>query len=184
MTARRAAIGGVVGPVVFIATWAICGRLTTGYSPVNDAISDLAAVGASTRVAMTTAFIVFGIAMCFYAWAARATLRGWSWLAAAISGIATLGVAAFPLESSSTLDALHGVSAGIGYLTLALTALLAAPFVPLRWLAVACGVTCGVALALTLPGPAHGLFQRIGLTAGDVWIVVSAAAIFRGHCTD
>src|SRR6478672_799198 len=129
MTARRAAIGGIVGPVVFIATWAICGRLTTGYSPVNDAISDLAAVGATTRVAMTTAFIVFGIAMCFYAWAARATLQGWSWLTAAVSGIATLGVAAFPLESSSTFDALHGISAGIGYVTLALTALLAAPFV-------------------------------------------------------
>jgi hypothetical membrane protein len=178
---RRGAWGGVVGPVVFLATWAIAGATTDGYSAVTDHISDLAAVHASTRVAMTTAFVALGIGTCLYAVALRSVLRGPAWIAAVVSGLATLGVAAAPLDHSKAVDKLHGAFAGAGYVTLALTALLAVAPLDGAWakLAAACGTLCAVSLALSLGGPAQGLFQRAGITAGDVWIVASAVAIIR-----
>ena len=45
---RARALGGVVGPGVFIATWAVLGARAEGYSPVQDPISRLAATDAST----------------------------------------------------------------------------------------------------------------------------------------
>ena len=178
---RRAAWGGVVGPVVFVTTWAIAGAIADGYSPVDDAISDLAAVHASTRVAMTAAFIVLGLGLCSYALALRVALRGPAWIAAAVTGVATIGVAVAPLEHSSAVDHLHGVFAGTGYVALTLTALLSVEPTRGAWsrLAVITGTVCAVALALTLTGTASGLFQRVGLTAGDIWVIASAVVILR-----
>jgi hypothetical membrane protein len=183
---RRAALGGVVGPVVFVGAWAVLGLVKARYSALHDPISDLAGVHASTRPAMTAGFVVFSVAMCFYAWALRAALDGPAWITAATTGLATLGVAAFPLHHSSTVDHVHGVFAGIGYITLAATALLSVA--PLRrrghdaWAraATGAGIVSGLALALTFTGSFHGLFQRTGLTAGDAWVVASAIAIRRG----
>jgi hypothetical protein len=135
---------------------------------------------------MTTAFVAFGIGMAAYAWALRPALAGSSWIAALVSGIATLGVAAFPLDHSDAVDRLHGVCAGTGYVALASAALLAvAPLTRaerIGWarLAATTGTIAGVALALTLLGPYEGFFQRLGLTAGDAWIVASAVAVLRG----
>lgn len=134
---------------------------------------------------MTAAFVVFTVGLCFYAWALRSILPGPAWIAAASTGLATLGVAAFPLHHSSTVDHVHGVFAGIGYVTLAATALLSvAPLnqrqhPPWAYAALIAGVVSAIALALTLIGSYHGLFQRIGLTAGDIWVVTSADAIRR-----
>ena len=183
---RRAAIGGIVGPVAFVGAWLTLGATTDQYSPVDDAISRLAAVHASTRPAMTAAFVVFGLGMAAYAWALRPALTGASWIAALVSGIATLGVAAFPLDHSDAVDRLHGVCAGTGYVALAGAALLAvAPLTVagrIGWARCAAitGTIAGIALALTLLGPHEGFFQRLGLTAGDVWIVASAIAVLRG----
>lgn len=183
---RRAALGGIVGPVAFITAWVALGLVKARYSALHDPISDLAGVHASTRPAMTAGFVVFSVAMCFYAWALRAALAGPAWITAATTGLATLGVAAFPLHHSSTVDHVHGVFAGIGYVTLAATALLSvAPLLHRdrrRWARAAtlAGIVSGVALALTLTGSFHGLFQRTGLTAGDTWVVASAIAIRRG----
>jgi len=183
---RRAALGGVVGPVAFVGSWSVLGARTGGYSPLHDPISDLAGVHASTRVAMTAGFVVFSAGMGFYAWALRATLPGPGWITAAATGAATLGVAAFPLHHSSTVDAVHGVFAGIGYATLAATALLSG--VQLARLgrhgwarsAAAAGTVSAVSLGLTLVGDFGGFFQRLGLTAGDAFIVASALAIPQG----
>jgi hypothetical membrane protein len=185
-THRRAAWGGIIGPVVFITTWLTTGIVASHYSPVDDPISRLAAVHASTRVAMTLAFVVFGVAMMFYASALRAALPGPAWIAAGLAGAATIGVAAFPLDHSATVDHLHGVGAGLGYGALAATALLAAaPLAQeartaLAIAAVVLGTITGFALLLTLLGPAEGLWQRIGLTAGDAWVIASAVAMLRG----
>jgi len=170
---------------VFIGAWLALGATTDQYAPVDDAISRLAAVHASTRPAMTAAFVVFGLGMAAYAWALRPALAGASWIAALVSGIATLGVAAFPLDHSDAVDRLHGVCAGTGYVALAGAALLAvAPLTRagrIGWarLAAITGTVAGGALALTLLGPYEGFFQRLGLTAGDVWIVTSAIAVLR-----
>jgi hypothetical membrane protein len=186
---RRAALGGIIGPAAFIGTWSISGLLKARYSALHDPISELAAVHSSTRIAMTSAFVVFAIGMCFYARALRCAPVGPAWATAAASGLATLGVAAFPLHHSATIDRVHGVFAGTGYVTLAATALLSAAHLArlgLRsWsrLAGAAGAICGIALALTLAGPYEGFFQRLGLTAGDVWVMASSVALLRGYWT-
>ncbi len=188
-TVRRAALGGVIGPVAFVASWSMLGLVKARYSALHDPISDLAGENASTRLAMTAGFVVFAVGMCFFAGAMHSVLRGPAWIAAATTGCAALGVAAFPLHRSSTVDAMHGGFASIGYVALAATALLCAAPLSRRGLhawartATAAGVVSAGALALTIVGSLHGLFQRIGLTAGDVWVVASAVAIRRGSWT-
>src|SRR5258708_7519274 len=73
--AGRAAVGGLIGPAAFVGAWALGGALKEGYSPTNDAISRLAAIGASTRPLMTSGFVCFGIAVPAYALALRRRLR-------------------------------------------------------------------------------------------------------------
>lgn len=182
---RRAALGGIIGPVVFVAAWLCLGLGQARYSAVHDPISDLAGVHASSRIAMTTAFVLYAAGMGLYAIAVRATPGGPAWIAAALTGAMTLGVAAFPLDHSSTVDRIHGAFAGAGYCALAATALLCA-FRLTRlgrrgWAraAAAAGVVSGISLSLTLAGSFEGLFQRAGLTAGDIWVVASAVAILR-----
>ncbi len=177
---RRLALGGVVGPIAFVAAWAIGGFVTDDYSPVEDAISELAAVGASTRLLMTAGFVAYGIGVGLFAVALRHALPGRAWLAAAVSALATLGVAATPLDHSAFVDDLHGVFAGTGYVALAALPLLARPYLSTpraRGASVVAGAVSGVCLALTLTGDAHGLFQRAGLGAGDIWIVATAIAL-------
>ena len=178
----------MIGPAAFVGAWNAGGALTKrDYSPIDDAISRLAAVGADSRPLMTAGFIGFGVALPIYTTALRRVVSGPAWITAAATGLATLGIAATPLDRSATVDRLHAVCAGIGYITLAATPLLAAR--PLarhghRTLAgwgVAAGAVSAASLALTTTGLPTGLFQRLGLTATDLWIAASAIAIASGR---
>jgi hypothetical membrane protein len=177
---RRAAVGGLVGPIAFVGAWVGCGLAAGHYSPVDDAISQLARLGASTRVAMTAGFVVYGVALPVYAWSLRAALAGRAWIAVGITGLATLGVAAFPLGFS---DPVHDAFAGVGYVSLAAAPLLAAPAfraVGFRRAAIASvvlGLSCAACLLLSTTTGPTGLFQRTGLTIGDVWLVAGATTI-------
>jgi hypothetical membrane protein len=179
---RFLALGGVVGPAAFVTAWAISGALTESYSPVHDAISDLAAVAASTRVAMTVGFVVFGLGLIAFGFALRTALDGRAWIAAVATGACTVGVAATPLGGWSG-DTVHAIFAGLGYSTIVALPLLASiPFADRgrRGWALASrmtAVTAAVCLAATTLGPAHGLWQRLGLTVGDTWIAVTALAL-------
>jgi hypothetical membrane protein len=183
---RISALGGIIGPIGFIGAWVV-GSATTAapYSSIDDAISRLAAVDADTRWLMTAGFVTFGVSLPAFAWALRSTVPGRAWLAAAATGLATLAVAATPLDRSDTIDRMHGIFAGVGYVTLAATPLLATRSLcamghrGLARLGVAAGVTSALALALTTTGLPTGLFQRIGLTVTDAWIIVAAVAIRR-----
>jgi hypothetical membrane protein len=176
----------VVGPAGFIVAWVVSGAATEGYSPVSQAISRLAAAGAPTRWLMTAGFVSFGLAVPAYAAALRASLPGYAWASAAVSGLATLGVAIFPLDVSGGIDALHGGFAVLGYAALALVPILAArPLAAARLrraaaASIVLGVLSGACLAATLLGPAHGLFQRLGLTLGDAWLITTAVGMLRG----
>jgi len=152
---------------------------------VSDAISELAAAGASTRWIMTVGFVVFGVAVPIYATALRSALPGRAWISLAVTGLSTLGVAAVPLGWG--VDLLHGAFATVGYITLALAPALGS--VELRrhgrrsaatWSLVA-AAAAGLCLLATVAGPAHGLFQRLGLTIGDTWIVATALVLVRGR---
>ncbi|HEX2700451.1 MAG TPA: DUF998 domain-containing protein [Acidimicrobiales bacterium] len=178
------AIGGVVGPAAFVAAWSILGARTAGYSPTDDAISRLAATGAPTHAAMTAGLVAFGTGLPAFGLALRRTMAGPAWALATATGIAALGVAATPLGSPGR-DGVHGAFAAVGYATLAGLPLAAVR--PLaaqgrtgwaRWSTLA-GAASAASLAATLLGPRHGLFQRVGLTIGDAWVVATALGILR-----
>lgn len=185
MEHRRLAVLGVVGPAGFVAAWVVGGFVADGYSPADDAISRLAALDVPTRPLMTAGFVTFGVAVPLYGLALREALPGPAWTSAVATGLATLGVAATPLDASATVDLLHGVFASTGYVTLAAVPLLAAA--PLRRAgygraavaSIAAGAVSGLCLLATVAGRRHGLFQRAGLTAGDVWLAASAVWLLR-----
>lgn len=179
---RMLAIGGIVGPLAFVGAWAALGTTKTGYSSINDAISDLAAHGASTHVGMTIGFVVFSLGLVAFGLALHGTLAGPSWIAAIATGGFTLGVAAAPL-GGWTGDGVHATFAGLGYTSIVSLQLLAVA--PLArsgrrgWAgaSVVSGTISAAGLIASTFGPQHGLWQRLGLTTGDVWIVVTAWAL-------
>jgi hypothetical membrane protein len=188
---RVLAAAGIFGPSFFIADWAVLGARAKNYSPVHDAISELARMHAPTRPAMTAGFLVFGVALPTYAVALRDALPGRAWQFAAANGIATLGVATFALGTPTSGD-IHGAFAALAYASLAavpITASLALRDRRPSWLArasIVTGIACGAALLASVVGPAHvhGLLQRVGLTIGDLWLIASAAAMLQSADPD
>ena len=184
---RLLAAAGVIGPGAFITDWAILGARAKNYSPVSDAISELARMHAPTRPAMTAGFLVFSAALPTYAIALRQSLPGHAWKFAAANGLATLGVAAFALGTPTSGD-IHGVFAGLAYASLAATPIAAGVVLrrgghqALARTSIATGLACAAALVASVVGPdqVHGLLQRVGLTIGDAWIIVSAISMMRG----
>lgn len=184
-TRPGAALGLVAGPVAFIGGWVVGGARTPGYSPVDDAISRIAAVGAPNRELMTAAFVAYGAAVLAGSAALRTSPLRRCWTLAAVNGAATIAVAALPLEHSAAMDAWHGVAAGVGYVSLAGLQLASAG--PLRAtghrrtaaLALVGGAVTGAALVATTVSEANGFWQRLGLTTGDVWLVATGLALFR-----
>lgn len=185
--ARRAAWGLVAGPVAFVSAWAVGGSRMPGYSPVHDAISRIAAVGAPERPLMTAGFVAYGAGVLLGAAAVRSSSMARVWPAVAVNGIATWAVAALPLDVSDAGDRAHGVAATIGYVSLALV-----PALAVRPLAaaghrraaaasVAASVAIGACLALTVVADAKGAFQRTGLGIGDVWLVAAGLALATGR---
>jgi hypothetical protein len=166
---RLAALGGVVGPAAFIAAWAVLGGRAKHYDPTRDPISRLAAVGAPTRAAMTAGFVTFAAGLFLYALALRDRLPRRVAALVVANAVATLGVAALPLEGFGG-SAGHALAAGTGYATLA--ALPAASGLRGgKLLTAAIAVALGISVAGT---ERTGLFQRAGLTLGDAWIVATA----------
>ncbi len=185
---RRQALawGGVIGPTGFVAAWATAGALTKGFSPTEEAISELAGVDAPTRWLMTSGFGCLGVALLGYSVALRDSLGGRAWLAATVTGLATLGAGAFALDASSTSNLVHGAFATVASASLALTPVLAAPSLAARGHGRAAaasrlvGVLSGACLAATAFVSPQGLLQRIALTLAHAWFVASAVAIIRG----
>jgi len=171
----------VIGPTAFVTAWAVLGATKADYDPTRDAISRLAAVGSTSRPVMTAALVVLGAGMALYSGSLRARLGGPAWVAAAANALTTWGVAALPL--GSTYDTGHPIAAGLSYITLAAVPLLAAPRLAgrgqRRWAssAAAAGIMSVLCLGISLAGGRDGLFQRLGLTASQVWVVASALGL-------
>jgi hypothetical protein len=131
---------------------------------------------------MTAGFVVYGLGLIAFGVALRELLEGRAWIAAIATGGCTLGVAATPLGGWSG-DAAHATFAGLGYAAIvALPLLAAAPLARTGragWarVSVLTGAISATCLLATTLGPAHGLFQRLGLTIGDTWIVATASAL-------
>jgi hypothetical protein len=177
----------VLGPLAFVAAWAVAGARTPGYEPVRDAISRTAAAGAPQRHVMTAGFVAYAVGAGLGATALHRALPGRAGTALAVNAAATLGVALTPLEHSSALDTAHAVTATTGYVSLALTPLLAAR--PLAAAghrraaaaSIATGAVVAAGLAATALTDEVGLPQRMGLTTGDAWLVAAGLALLTGR---
>jgi hypothetical protein len=134
---------------------------------------------------MTGGFLVYGAGLIGYGLALRRQLPGRAWALAVGTGVATFGVAAFPLGTPVS-GTVHAVFAALGYATLAALpivasrALVGSGHQGLGRLSLLTGAATGVLLLASAVGvPAHGLTQRLGLTLGDAWVVISAVAMLR-----
>ena len=192
---RWGAACGVLAPTSFVGAWLVGGLLTDGYDPLQDAISRLAAEGAATRPLMSAGMVTFGVLVPVWArtlgdWLGSSPLRA----VVTVAGISTIAVAALPLtqEGGTTQDALHAVAAGIGYVAMTATPLVAAPLLRRRGhrLAAAASVAVGLVSAAALVGTlaigedgqvGSGGLQRLGLTVVDAWHVVAAVAFLRSR---
>jgi hypothetical protein len=181
---RWRALGGVAGPAAFVTAWSVLGaRRGGGYSPIDDPISRLAAVDAPTRVAMTAGFLAFAAGVSMYAQELRRASGSGAGRAALATALATVGIAATPLDSPLG-GVPHAACAGLAYATLAATPLLAARrlrdegHATAATTSTALGLASGACLLTSILAPsATGFWQRVGLTLGDVWIVASALRI-------
>ena len=187
LDSRLGGMGLVLAPMVFIVGWNVGGRLTLDYSPMHQAISRIAAVGAPQRSLMTAAFVGYSAWILAAIPAVRRTYVERIWPALLVNGLATLAVAALALDRSHIIDVGHGVAATAGYLSLAAVPILGAK--PLKeagfaksamasWLAAA-GILAFLLLTLVLD--AKGFAQRAGLTIGDVWLACTGFAIVTGR---
>jgi hypothetical membrane protein len=187
---RFEAACGVLAPLSFVTAWAVCGALRDdGYDPVQDAISQLARVGAPTRVGMTAGFLGFGLLLPVFAQrlpelvGAGRALR----VSATVAGVSTLAVAALPLqhEAGGRGDLLHAAAAGIGYVAMAATPIVAASALRRTGRRRAAALSLGVglasasALAVSVTTGPTGLWQRAGLGVVDVWFATWAVWSLR-----
>lgn len=199
---RLGAWSAVVGPVVYVATWALAGALRDGYSPTRDAISELGELGASTAPAMTAAFVLFGLSALPFARVADRLPGAGRALQAAIvvTGLATAGAGVFPCSAgcpgpgSSFTDNGHAIVATVGYI-----ALMACPLLSGRaairagarwfgWASVVLGTIGAIGMTawvLGLAGDAYGgLLQRGFNTVADVWWVSAGVVLLAGQVRD
>lgn len=174
-------MAGIGAPVCFVTGWVVGGARAHDYSPLHDAISQLARVGASTRPVMTAGFVGFGVLALPWAAGLARSLGDRRLLGSVgLAGVSTLAVAALPLGGPLG-DGAHAVAAGLGYVGMASSPLLAARSLTGRGKATAyvTGATSALCLVGSLAGSYDGAFQRLGLGVVDAWFVAMAVRELR-----
>ena len=184
---RRRLIGaaaGVVGPASFVGGWVAAGATRPAYSPLREAISQLAREGAPHRGLMTKAFVAFGVTVPVFAPVLAESIDAGKALrvSATVAGLTTLGVAAAPLSASGagSIDLVHGAFATLGYVGMALSPMFGALALRRRGNmgAAMASAVVGLVSATSLVATAFvadvGLCQRLGLGVVDAWFVVMA----------
>lgn len=189
--ADRIRITGVIwGPAAFISAWAISGSALAGYSPIRDHISELSAVEAPTRTLMNVGFGAFAIGVGAASWPLRRIIGKPGAVALAVNAALSVGVMMAPLHRSPEVDRLHNVLAGLGYISLAVTGPLAVRTLAernraLAALAAGVGFVTFASLVLSLRSSAEsGLWQRVGLTTTDVWLMGMGLLAVAGRSED
>lgn len=182
----RLRIAGIVwAPATFITGWLAAGLITEGYSPARDHISDLDAIDAPTRPLMNAAFVSFALGAGLSAGPLRRFVGTPAAAAIGANAAISIGIMLAPLGRSSEGDRLHAAAAGLGYLALAATAPVAAPALarrsrPMAAAAVGVGAISLVCLGASLSGPRAGLWQRVGITTTDVWLMAVGLLVLSG----
>jgi hypothetical membrane protein len=178
---RAGATLQIAGVTSFVLAWSVLGAIRNGYNPLDDAISQLAELGAPNRELMTAGIVAFGAGSIAFA----PSLGGRAGLALATAGVGSLGVAAFPCTegcpgAGEVTDTGHAIAAGIHYVAFVLTPVLASR----KRSAKIASIVAGAALAAHVLGVGpNGLMQRLGLTVLDAWIVGAAVDHLRSRAS-
>jgi hypothetical protein len=191
---------GLVAVVLYIAGWALAGRLRRGYVPTEQAISELFELGApwASRGLLVVGLSLSGLAFLLLAPALDRSLPGHGWLGpglVVLAGVGTLGVLAAPCTpgcpgfGTTTTDSWHVVTAGTGYGALASAPLAFAwrlrrdaPTLA-RWSAIIGALSVGL-FVIHVSGvvtAATGLQQRLFNTVADAWYVLIVLAVLRAE---
>jgi hypothetical protein len=131
---------------------------------------------------MNIGFLAFAVGVGTAAWPLRKVIGKGAAIALGINALLVLGVMLTPDGLSPTADFLHGGFAFFIYLSLALVGLSAALTFRRRELthwaiaSLAVGTITAVSLWISLGDTRSGLFQRVGLTTTDIWLMAVGIA--------
>jgi hypothetical membrane protein len=171
-------LSSAAAPVLLIGGWTLAAALQpTGFDPLRETISELAAVGARHRAVMTAALIGTGIAHLVTALGLTEVSRTGR-LLIALGGAATLLVAAFPLPANGG-SAPHAVFAGLAFGALAVWPFVASgraagaaralrPRSTILAGLILLGLVAWFGVTLRAGGPA-GLAERVAAAAQSIW---------------
>lgn len=176
-------LSSAAAPVLLVGGWTVAaGRQRDGFDPVVETISALAARTADDRWLMTAALTGLGLCHLTTAAALRtAAMPGRVLLA--VGGVATLGVAAFPLPAPDGTAAAHTVAAGLAFLSLAVWPAAAGragaptvltPPVSVPAAAVLSGLVLWFGTTLVADGGQVGLAERAAAGAQALWPLAAA----------
>jgi hypothetical protein len=198
---RRAALGcGVAASIVYVVAVLVAPTRWEGYDSVDQAVSELSAIGAPSRPLMLGLLIVDTALAALFAVGVLLSARGRSgvrrlgWLLAGIGAADIVGVS-FPMHQrgaeASFTDTMHVVLTGIT-VVLILLAFGVGMFAlgrGFRWYSL---VTLVVALAFGLLSsalggaladgeetPGLGLYERVNIGAYLLWMAVLAVVLLR-----
>jgi hypothetical membrane protein len=188
--ARIAYVAAIIGPIQSVLGWTIAGSLWSGYDPVKQTISDLAANESPVNWIMSSFFVLGGILTLIAAVYAR-TLAMPGRVALFISAICTFGLTIFPtpLIGYSLMHRIFAISSFVlsaGWPILAMRFRKDAPWV-IRPLASIVGTTLQTALALwflsTWTDPAAtnvGVWERVVAVSQSLYVSVVVIVIYLG----
>jgi hypothetical membrane protein len=177
-----ALLSSAAAPVLLIGGWLLAeSRQPAAFDPFRDAISDLAAIGATDRAIMTAALAGTGLAHLVTAFGLTDAARPGR-LLIALGGLATIGVAVFPLPAQGG-SAAHTAVATVAFLALAVWPFLgtgAPPALrpPISIIAGALLLALVTWFGVTLQtGGPLGLAERAAAAAQAVWPFAVALSI-------
>jgi hypothetical membrane protein len=192
---------GVLAPLLWAAAIGYCGTLRPGFSHFTQYISELGERGSSTELLMRyAAFLPTGLMHVAFA-AALATIFKSSRLGVlaaillGLNGLARIAAGFFPCdvgceETGSPGQRMHSLSAGVGFLALAVSTILWSVVFKrtssLRNLAAYSLISGVLGLAFLLlmlwsaeHGTARGLFERLSSGVLSLWILAFALRLWR-----
>jgi hypothetical protein len=162
----------VTAVALFAASWTVVGALTPRYDEVQEPISRLAQRHAPYRLVMVGALLVIGVLLPVWGWVlAHALDLPELRVIATTSGIGIIGLALVPLNEDEAVHSLFGLAVYVSSSLVPLLGCRAVRSVRIRHASRLLGVLTALAFALSVQGVCTGLFQRLGLTAVQVWFV-------------
>lgn len=192
---------GIASSLLYVATDILAARRWEGYSSIAQTVSELIAIDAPTRPLVVPLFLtysVLAIAFGVGVWQSAGRKRALRFAAVGLAGKEVLGLVVtlfFPMHlrgvEVTLTDTMHGVLTMTGVVFMLLAIGFAATAFGTRFrlysigtfvLLVVGGALAGVdapRLAVNLPTPWMGVWERINIFAYMVWIVVLAIILLR-----